>query len=329
MVTCGTGAATVHGNGDASNSTMRRVPLQPRLTCRQKHSRPTPYGETTPMPVIATRGRRSPDIAPIILTLMNATLRVTRAAWLFAWGGAAAFAASLAFFLYSYLVRFGRPAAGSSLVAPIVVDAVLFTVFALHHSLFARPFVKRRLFGVRPGPGPDRSRVRPGSERGLTPPVSPLERPAYVWIASLLFIAVCAAWRSVPGELYRLTGVFATTAYAVLAAGIIMTARGSARLDVLDLAGVRTVSPSRPQKHVPLQTHGVYGFVRHPVYFAWVLMVMGTPHMTMTRLTFAVVSTAYLAIAIPFEERALLDVFGEEYRDYRKRVRWRMIPGVY
>ena len=61
---------------------------------------------------------------------------------------------------------------------------------------------------------------------------------------------------------------------------------------------------------MPLQTHGVYGFVRHPLYFAWVLMVFGTPHMTMTRLTFAVISTAYLAIAIPFEERGLVDVFG-------------------
>ena len=81
--------------------------------------------------------------------------------------------------------------------------------------------------------------------------------------------------------------------------------------------------------HHPLQTRGVYGFVRHPVYFAWVLMVIGTPHMTMTRMTFAVISTTYLAIAIPFEERGLLDVFGSEYREYQKRVRWRMIPGVY
>ena len=87
--------------------------------------------------------------------------------------------------------------------------------------------------------------------------------------------------------------------------------------------------PRAPVPHVPLQTHGVYGFVRHPVYFAWVLMVIGTPHMTMTRLTFAVISTAYLAIAIPFEERGLLDVFGSEYREYQKRVRWRMIPGLY
>ena len=223
------------------------------------------------------------------------------------------FAASLAFFLYSYLVRFGRPAEGPEVLVPVAIDAALFTLFALHHSLFARPLVKRWLFGV-----------RPGSDQGLTP----LERPAYVWVASVLFIAVCAAWRPVPGELYHVTGVVALAAYAVHAAGIVLTARGSARLDVLDLAGVRAVSPA-PVPHVPLQTHGVYGFVRHPVYFAWVLMVVGTPHMTMTRLTFAVISTTYLAIAIPFEERGLLDVFGSEYRDYQKRVRWRMIPGVY
>jgi protein-S-isoprenylcysteine O-methyltransferase Ste14 len=245
------------------------------------------------------------------------------------------FAASLAFFLYSYLVRFGRPATDPGVVVPVAIDATLFTLFALHHSLFARPLVKRWLFGVRAGsdrgqtevePGSDRGRsgVRPGSDLGLTP----LERPTYVWVASVLFIAVCAAWRPVPGELYHVTGVLALAAYAVHAAGIVLTARGSARLDVLDLAGVRAVSPSAAT-HVPLQTHGVYGFVRHPVYFAWVLMVIGTPHMTMTRLTFAVISTTYLAIAIPFEERGLLDVFGPEYREYQKQVRWRMIPGVY
>jgi methanethiol S-methyltransferase len=249
---------------------------------------------------------------------MAATLRSSRAAWLFAWSGAAAFAASLAFFLYSYLIRFGRPAPGTSTLVPIAIDVALFTLFALHHSLFARPFVKRRLFGVG---------VRPGSDLRLTP--NSLERPTYVWLASALFISVCAAWRPVPGDLYRVSGVLAIAAYAVHVAGIILTARGSARLDVLDLAGVRAVSPARPATHVPLQTRGVYGFVRHPVYFAWVLMVFGTPHMTMTRLTFAIVSTVYLAIAIPFEERGLLDVFGPDYRAYQQRVRWRFIPGLY
>ena len=79
----------------------------------------------------------------------------------------------------------------------------------------------------------------------------------------------------------------------------------------------------------PLRTDGLYGFVRHPVYFGWVLVVFGAPVMTMTRLTFAVISTAYLALAVPFEERSLIETFGPDYASYRKRVRWRMIPGIY
>jgi protein-S-isoprenylcysteine O-methyltransferase Ste14 len=51
--------------------------------------------------------------------------------------------------------------------------------------------------------------------------------------------------------------------------------------------------------------------------------------MTMTRLTFAVISTLYLAIAIPFEERSLIETFGADYASYRRTVRWRMIPGLY
>ena len=114
---------------------------------------------------------------------------------------------------------------------------------------------------------------------------------------------------------------------------------------MLDLAGVRPFLSTRagdpvdvaqgdPERaegsgHVPLVTTGLYGFVRHPLYFSWMLLVFAAPYMTMTRLTFAVLSTSYLAIAIPFEERALIRVFGTQYREYQRRVRWRMLPGVY
>jgi len=69
--------------------------------------------------------------------------------------------------------------------------------------------------------------------------------------------------------------------------------------------------------------------VRHPLYFGWALLVFGAPHMTADRFTFAIVSTFYLALAIPFEERDLDDTFGSEYARYREHVRWRMLPGLY
>ena len=219
------------------------------------------------------------------------------------------FAGSLLFFLYSYLVTFGQPAEGTEIIGPMAIDSALFTVFALHHSVFARSAVKTRLAGL------------------LS---VPLERSIYTWIASLLFIGVCVAWRPVPGQLYQLSGAAAVAGYTIQLVAIVLAGRSSARLDVLDLAGVRPLlAAPTGTPHVPLVTTGLYGFVRHPLYFAWMLLVFAAPRMTMTRLTFAVLSTAYLAIAIPFEERALVRVFGAHYREYQRRVRWRMIPGLY
>jgi protein-S-isoprenylcysteine O-methyltransferase Ste14 len=115
-------------------------------------------------------------------------------------------------------------------------------------------------------------------------------------------------------------------------AGFVLTFLGSRAIDVLDLAGVRPVLLARAGRdapHVPLMTTGVYAIVRHPLYFGWALLVFGAPAMTMTRFVFAVVSTAYLAIAIPWEERSLVGAFGDRYRAYQQAVRWRMIPGIY
>jgi protein-S-isoprenylcysteine O-methyltransferase Ste14 len=235
------------------------------------------------------------------------------AALAFAWGGGALFVLSLLYFLYSYLFRFGAPAGGSTtLVRSVVIDILLFTGFAAHHSVLARPWMKTLV-------------------RRVVPAI--LERSTYTWTSSVLLILVCAFWQFVPGELYRLSGPAVWIGLLVQGLGIVLTARGSARLDVLDLAGVRPVLRGARggigRERVQLETGGLYGFVRHPVYFAWLLFVFGTPHMTFTRLVFAVVSTVYLAIAIPFEERSLIQTFGQDYRTYQRRVRWRMVPGVY
>jgi protein-S-isoprenylcysteine O-methyltransferase Ste14 len=230
---------------------------------------------------------------------------------LFAWSGAIVFAGSLLWFLYCYAVRFGVAAPEGPILRPLLIDIGLFSAFALHHSVLARSAVKAAI-GRRLGPG--------------------LERSLYTWIASLLFIAVCSFWQPVPGRLYVLGGGWAVLGYALQCAGLILTLRGASAVDLLDLAGVRPVrlaAGGSAPTHVPLATSGLYGFVRHPLYFAWVLLVFGAPSMTATRATFAIVSTIYLAAAIPWEERSLVDTFGPDYEAYRRKVRWRMIPGVY
>jgi methanethiol S-methyltransferase len=228
-----------------------------------------------------------------------------------AWAGAALFGLSLAYAAYSYGVRFDRLTTRLSPAAAIAWNAALFAIFALHHSLFARLGVKARI-----------ARWAPAE----------LERSIYTWVASLLFLAVCAWWQPIDVTLYSLGQPWRAAAYAVQSAGVIITLRSSARLDPLDLAGVRQVQRARdgaPARHVALETDGVYGFVRHPLYFAWILIVFGAPTMTVTRLVFAVLTTGYLVIAIPWEERGLVQVFGPEYDAYRRAVRWRMLPGVY
>jgi len=231
----------------------------------------------------------------------------------FAWLAAAAFAASLGYFLYGYLFTFGALPAESAgswralWSAPALVNCVLFTAFALHHSLFARTRVKQVV-------------------RSLLPPA--LERAAYTLLASALFALVCWLWRPVDGVAWSLPGLWWWAGFAAQAAGIVMTVIGASALDVLDLAGVRQVLPG-PRREAALKTDGVYGFVRHPLYFAWILVVFGAPVMTMTRLTFAVISTLYLAVAIPLEERSLIETFGNDYASYQKSVRWRMLPGIY
>jgi protein-S-isoprenylcysteine O-methyltransferase Ste14 len=225
--------------------------------------------------------------------------------------GAGAFAASLAWFFYSYFVRFSQPAPPGPVVRPIAIDVLLFTLFAAHHSVLARTGVKSGL----------QRRVAPAVERSL-----------YTWAASLLFIVVCARWQPVPGVLYDIPFPWSLAGYAVQAAGAALTVASAAAIDALDLAGVRPALLARSgqaARHVPLRTRGIYGIVRHPLYSAWAMMVFGTPTMTATCAAFAVISTLYLAVAIPWEERGLTHVFGHDYDAYRREVRWRMIPFLY
>src|SRR5262245_2342444 len=230
---------------------------------------------------------------------------------LIVWAGGGLFVASLAYCAYSYVVPWSVPIreAPFSVVGPgggwpaLLFDAALLSVFATHHSVFARDRVKGWL-----------SRMIP----------EPLLRSFYVWIASILLIAVCALWQPIGTDVYQTPGGWRVVHALLQVLGLGLIAASVRSIDPLELAGIRRSSPGGA-----LQTAGPYRIVRHPLYFGWALAVFGAAHMTGDRLAFATITVAYLIAAIPLEERSLTEVFGPEYENYKRHVKWRMFPYVY
>jgi methanethiol S-methyltransferase len=228
-----------------------------------------------------------------------------------AWLGGVAFVVSLAYFAYAYAVVFGRvtappPQSLADLARPTLTNLALFSVFALHHSVMARTGAKLWL-----------QRHAPAS----------LERTLYVWLSSGLFLWTCAAWQEVPGTAWALPWPWSVAGRLAQLVGVWLTLRAASVIDIWNLSGIRQAA-GRPVVE-RFRVAGPYTWVRHPIYLGWVLLTFGTPEMTSTRLTFASISTGYLVLAVLFEERTLVEMFGEEYRTYQRRVRWRMLPGLY
>jgi protein-S-isoprenylcysteine O-methyltransferase Ste14 len=248
----------------------------------------------------------------------------TRTARLFAWIGAAVFVLSLSYFVYSYWTVFGAGVDGPLRASAVVWNVLLFSVFALHHSVFARE----------------------GIRHALTQALGPLERSFYVWVASLLFIAVCWLWLPLPGVIWDVADAGLGGAARVILlflqiGGISFSVYSAAALDAWELAGIRQLNSQLPttnarplptrntQTHFEYKTTGPYGLVRHPIYLGWFLIVFAVGTMTMTRFVFAVVSCIYLLVAIPFEERSLRRSTNGAYDRYMQQVPRRLLPGLY
>jgi hypothetical protein len=230
--------------------------------------------------------------------------QMSRFGRLFVWIGGAWFVASLALTAWWYATCLARvmPFGGWR---PLAYDATLFSVFALHHSALARPAFQAALLRA----VPDR-----------------LLRSVYVWTASLLLILVCLLWRPIGGDLFRGAGPRVFVHGVIQLSGLSLIALSVRAIDALELAGIRRPDPATRSA---LQTTGPYRLVRHPIYTGWMLIVFGAAHMTGDRLAFAVISSLYLVIAIPWEERALERTFGDAYRRYKGEVGWRAIPYVF
>lgn len=194
-------------------------------------------------------------------------------------------------------------AAGEPLALSLLVNALLLGVFAIQHSVMARPAFKR--WWTR-----------------FVPKV--IERSTYVLLASLSLVLLFAQWRPLTAPVWEAPEGLATAAVLALqAAGWLLVLGSTFLIDHFELFGVKQVlarMTGRPLSPPVFRTPMLYKHVRHPIYLGFMLAFWAAPTMTAGHLLFAVSTTGYILIGIWFEERDLVQLFGQRYADYRQRV---------
>ena len=185
----------------------------------------------------------------------------------------------------------------------LLIDVLLLGIFALQHSLMARPFFKRWLTRFIP---------------------EPAERSTYVLLSSLALIAMFVFWQPLGGIAWHIEDpTVRTVMYGLFGLGWLLVLVSTFLINHFDLFGLRQVwlqLLGRPYQPVKFGTPGPYKLVRHPLYLGWLLAFWATPDMTGTHLLFAFLTTAYILVAIQFEERDLVDTLGNDYVQYRSKV---------
>jgi methanethiol S-methyltransferase len=224
--------------------------------------------------------------------------------------GVAAYVVFLATFLYAFgfigniLVPKSIDAARTtSFFEALMVNAALLSLFALQHSIMARQWFKRMLTRIIP---------------------EPAERATYVFCSSLALILLFWYWQPMGGIIWQIdNSVGQTVMYSGFALGWIIVLVATFMINHFDLFGLRQVVlylMKRPYTPLKFRVPFFYKYVRHPLYFGWLLAFWCTPVMTAAHLFFAIMTTGYILVAIQFEERDLIRQHGESYRAYRERV---------
>jgi len=167
--------------------------------------------------------------------------------------------------------------------------------------------------------------ARPGFKRAWTRIVlEPIERSTYVLFSNVAMILLFWLWQPLGGEVWTVENPAARALiYGVYALGWLIVLVSTFLIDHFDLFGLRQVwlhLRGREYTHPRFQMHTAYRFVRHPIYVGWITLFWATPTMTGAHLLFALMTTAYILVAIPLEERDLVAAHGELYEEYRRRV---------
>lgn len=222
--------------------------------------------------------------------------------------------ASYAFFFITFLFAIGfvedlavpktiDSGAAGPFAQALIVNLVLMSIFAIQHSVMARPQFKRWW-------------------TQFVPPS--VERTTYVLLATAALALLIWQWRPMPTVVWQIANSDVAMAVMVLSfAGWLIVLTSTFLINHFELFGLHQVANNlagRPMPAPRFRTPLFYRFVRHPIYLGFIIAFWAAPTMTIGHLLFAAVTTAYIFVGIWLEERDLIDIFGDQYRAYRNRV---------
>jgi len=191
----------------------------------------------------------------------------------------------------------GRPV---NLGEAIGINLLLLGLFAVQHSIMARPAFKRWWAGI-------------------LPPAC--QRSTYVLLSSLILLLLYWQWRPIPTQVWRVDGIAAWLLTGVCWLGWSIAFASTYMIDHLDLFGLRQAfARGAAVQGQSFKTPLLYKVVRHPMMLGFLLAFWATPEMSVGHLLFAIMNTAYILVALQFEERDLIAEFGATYQQYRERV---------
>ena len=202
----------------------------------------------------------------------------------------------------------GQP--GRPLLGALLVDVGLLGIFAVQHSVMARPGFKQVWTRI-------------------VPPAA--ERSTYVLLTGACLFAICFFWRSLPGVVWRLEGGTAAVAWALFALGWVIVLASTFMVSHAELFGLRqAVRALRGTGSEPpeFRARWLYRIVRHPLMLGFLIAFWSAPTMSASRLAFALITTAYILVALQWEERDLRRSLGARYSEYQARVPM-LLPRVF